>query len=132
MAAGSGPNQVRTRTLTCRPAHHLNVKLNHDFAHARALRSYFCVQGRFLPYLPQDTAGLAGVQAEMACEIINDELAELLSRPASDLWDTIAKDDSLIMCLETYLRFSRWALQSSCCKYTTSKLTLSLLVQASI
>lgn len=65
------------------------------------------MQERFLPYLPQDNAGLADAQAELVCESINDELAELLSRPASELWDTVAKDNSLLACLDTYLRFSR-------------------------
>lgn len=68
------------------------------------------MQERFLPYLPQDNAGLADAQAELVCEIINDEIAELLSHPASELWNAVANDNSLIACLDTYLRYSRWAI----------------------
>ena len=67
----------------------------------------WCMQERFLPYLPQDNAGLADAQAELVCEIINDEIAELLSHPALELWNAIANDNSLIACLDTYLRYSR-------------------------
>lgn len=65
------------------------------------------MQERFLPYLPQDNAGLADAQAELACQVINDQLVELLSQSTAVLWDTVAKNDSLIICLDTYLRFSR-------------------------
>lgn len=121
MVDGSAHNQVRVDSVD-HDQTSARACISKLFVHGMLCRIDVCMQGRFLPYLPQDNAGLAGVQAEMACELINDELAQLLSRPASEIWDTVASDSSLITCLDTYLRFARYALHIPPCRCTAVQL----------
>ncbi len=64
---------------------------------------------RFLSYLPQDNSGLADPQSEQVVQIINGDLAELLSSPIAEFWEVAATEDSLTACLDSYLRFARCA-----------------------
>lgn len=61
-------------------------------------------RGRFLPYIPADNKTWA---ADDVIRAINDDLAELLSAPASEFWATVRDDASLHVCLDTYLRHKR-------------------------
>ncbi|KXZ49213.1 hypothetical protein GPECTOR_22g804 [Gonium pectorale] len=62
--------------------------------------------GTFLPFLPKDNQTW---QAEDVINTINDDLARLLSLPASDFWAVVRSNDSLRICLDTYLRYKRRA-----------------------
>ncbi|GFR47557.1 hypothetical protein Agub_g9282, partial [Astrephomene gubernaculifera] len=60
--------------------------------------------GRFLPFLPKDNLTW---QADEVIRSINDDLARLLSLPAAEFWSIVRSDDSLHVCLDTYLRYKR-------------------------
>ncbi|DBB14004.1 hypothetical protein WJX82_002006 [Trebouxia sp. C0006] len=62
---------------------------------------------RYLSYLPQDNSGLADPQSEQVVQTISNDLAELLSSPIAEFWHSVATADSLIACLDSYLRFAR-------------------------
>ncbi|KAL0032304.1 hypothetical protein WJX79_003738 [Trebouxia sp. C0005] len=62
---------------------------------------------RYLSYLPQDNNGLADPQSEQVVQTISSDLADLLSSPIADFWHAVATADSLIACLDSYLRFAR-------------------------
>lgn len=62
---------------------------------------------RYLFYLPQDNSGLPDPQSEQVVQAINDDLTELLSSPIAEFWQVVATEDSLIACLDSYLRFAR-------------------------
>ena len=64
---------------------------------------------RYLSYLPQDNSGLADPQSEQVVQTISNDLAELLSSPIAEFWHSVATADSLIACLDSYLRFARSA-----------------------
>lgn len=64
---------------------------------------------RYLFYLPQDNSGLADPRSEQVVQAINDDLTELLSSPIAEFWQVVATEDSLIACLDSYLRFARYA-----------------------
>ena len=61
----------------------------------------------YLSYLPQDNGGLADPQSEQVVHNIADDLSELLSSPNAEFWEEVATGDSLIACLDSYLRFAR-------------------------
>lgn len=61
----------------------------------------------YLSYLPQDNSGLADPQSEQVVQTISNDLAELLSSPIAEFWHIVATADSLIACLDSYLRFAR-------------------------
>ena len=62
----------------------------------------------FLPYLPQDNAGLEDTAGEAAIEAIGTELGRLLRAPAHEFWAAVRGDASLATCLDSYLQYSRW------------------------
>ena len=72
---------------------------------------------RYLTYLPQDNDGLANAQSEQVLRVINENLGELLSSSDANFWEVLATEDSLITCLDSFLRFARCCLLAShpCC-----------------
>lgn len=60
--------------------------------------------GSFLPFLPKDNQSW---QADEVIRTINDDLAHLLSLPAAEFWAVVQSDESLHVCLDTYLRHKR-------------------------
>lgn len=68
---------------------------------------------RYLTYLPQDNDGLANAQSEQVLRLMNEDLAELLSTSDADFWEVLATEESLISCLDSFLRFAR------CCSLAT-------------
>ncbi len=66
-----------------------------------------CLQGRFLPFLPSDNDDLGSPATQAALSLINQNLAWLLQQHAAEFWETVKADKSLIVCLDTYLRFRR-------------------------
>lgn len=66
------------------------------------------LQMGFLPYLPQDNAGLEDTVGEAAVEAISSDLGRLLRAPAHEFWAAVRGDASLATCLDSYLQYSRW------------------------
>jgi hypothetical protein len=69
----------------------------------------------FLLFLPEDNADLAATSSQASVQSINDELGQLLRQPADAFWQTVKADRSLHACLDSYLRFRRWAVDTSWC-----------------
>ncbi len=63
--------------------------------------------GAFLPFLPQEAAGLGDEASEEVVQLLNTALAELLGESAEGFWRVLQNDASLAKCLDTYLQFSR-------------------------
>ena len=63
---------------------------------------------RYLTYLPQDNDALANAQSEQVLRVINEDLGELLSTSDADFWEVLATEGSLISCLDSFLRFTRY------------------------
>ena len=62
---------------------------------------------RYLTYLPQDNSGVADALSEQVVQAINDDLGQLLTLPVADFWEVVGTEESLIVCLDSYLRFAR-------------------------
>ncbi|GIL51207.1 hypothetical protein Vafri_7281, partial [Volvox africanus] len=62
------------------------------------------IGGQYLPFVPKDNQTW---QADEVIRSINDDLAHLLSLPTEDFWSIVGKDESLHVCLDTYLRYKR-------------------------
>ncbi len=60
---------------------------------------------RFLPVLAEDEGTPAAIQTTA---VLNEELERLLQSDASSFWATVQEDQSLHICLDTYLRHKRW------------------------
>jgi hypothetical protein len=63
----------------------------------------------FLPFLPGDNGALGDPSSQEVIDIINEDLARLLRQKPADFWHTVRSDRSLKECLDSYLRYCRWA-----------------------
>jgi hypothetical protein len=60
----------------------------------------------YLPFLPSDNA-VDGSTSEEAVEIIAEDLGHLLRLSAPAFWAIVKSEQSLKLCLESYLRYRR-------------------------
>lgn len=60
----------------------------------------------FSPFLPQDNDETP--EGEIVVSAIADGLYVLLRQRASEFWEEVKNNKSLLVCLGTYLQFSRW------------------------
>eukprot|EP00803_Ostreobium_quekettii_P007751 evm.model.scf_1175.1 EVM.evm.TU.scf_1175.1 scf_1175:1836-2480(-) len=65
--------------------------------------------GGFLPFLPGDNDASADPDAEEAIEAMNEDMRRLLLLEAADFWSVVRDDPSLVVAIDTYLRFRRRA-----------------------
>lgn len=68
----------------------------------------------FIPFLPRDNGGFDEPESEAAIEAINEDLGCLLKLPPADFWAIVKNEQSLPKCLDSYLRFKKYAAHERC------------------